>query len=88
MGVHSLPIDIGRWRGVPCSQQTCNTCDTGVVGGKHHTVFVCPALAAVRTHYASLFPLGSRTLRAFVWQPDLLMVVRYIHDCFKVPARI
>jgi hypothetical protein len=30
----------------------------------------------------------SRTLRAFVWQPDLLMVVRYIYDCFQFRARI
>jgi hypothetical protein len=28
------------------------------------------------------------TLRAFVWQPDLLMVVRYIYDSFHVRARI
>jgi hypothetical protein len=51
-------------------------------------VFVCPALAAVRTHCAPSFALRSRTLRAFVWQPDLLMVVRYIYDCFQVSARI
>jgi hypothetical protein len=35
-----------------------------------------------------LFALRSRTLRAFVWQPDLLLVVRYIYDCFQVRARI
>ncbi len=29
-----------------------------------------------------LLSLRSRTLPAFVWQPDLLMVVRYIYDCF------
>ncbi len=61
---------------------------TGAVGDEHHFVFVCPALAAVRTHYAPLFALRSRTLRAFVWQPDLLLVVRYIYDCFQVRARI
>ncbi len=61
---------------------------TGVVGDEHHFVFVCPALAAVRTRYALSFALRSRTLRAFVWQPDLLMAVRYISDCFQVRARI
>jgi hypothetical protein len=35
-----------------------------------------------------LFALRSRTLRAFVWQPDLLLVVRYIYDCFQVRSRI
>jgi len=88
MGVHGLPIDVGRWRGVPRSHRTCDMCDTGAVGDEHHFVFVCPALAAVRTHYAPLFALRSRTLRAFVWQPDLLLVVRYIYDCFQVRARI
>jgi hypothetical protein len=63
-------------------------CDTGVVGYEHHFVFVCAALAAVRTRYVPLFELGSRTPRAFVWQPDLLMVVRYIYDCFQVRAQI
>jgi hypothetical protein len=78
MGVHGLPIDVGRWCGVPRSQRTCDMCDTGAVGDEHHFVVVCPALAAVRTHYAPLFALRSRTLRAFVRQPDLLLVVRYI----------
>jgi hypothetical protein len=88
MGVHGLPIDVGRWRGVPRSQKTCYMCDTGAMGDEHHFVFVCPALAAVRTHYAPLFALRSRALRAFVWQPDLLLVVRYIYDCFQVRARM
>jgi hypothetical protein len=88
MGVHGSPIDVGRWRWVPRSHQTCDMCDTGVVGDEHHFVFVCPALAAVGTHYAPLFALGSRTLRAFVWQPNLLMVVRYNYDCFQVRAWI
>jgi hypothetical protein len=37
-------------------------CDTGVVGDEHHVVFACPALAAVRTPDAPLFPLGSKTV--------------------------
>jgi hypothetical protein len=77
MGVHGLPVEMGRWRGVHRFQRTCDMCDTGGVGDEHHFVFVCRALAAVRTHYAPWLALESRTLRAFLWQPDLLMVVRY-----------
>jgi hypothetical protein len=66
MGVHGLPIDVGQWRGVPRSQWTCDMCesqcDTGAVGDEHHFVFVCRALAAVRTHYEPLFALRSRPL--------------------------
>jgi hypothetical protein len=59
--------------------------DAGVVGDKHHHFFfVFPALAAVRTPYAPLFALKSVTLRAVVWQPDLLMVVWYVYECFQV----
>jgi hypothetical protein len=76
LSVHGLPDDTGRWRGVHRSQQTCGTSDSCVVGDEHHCVFVCPALAAVRTHYAPLFALRSRTLCAFVWLPDLVVLVR------------
>jgi hypothetical protein len=50
--------------------------------------FRLPGSCCGLTHYAPLFALRSRTLRAFVWQPDLLMVVRYTYDCFQVRARI
>jgi hypothetical protein len=72
----------------PRSQRTCDMCDTGVLGDEHHFVFVCPAFAAVGTHYAPLFALGSKALPAFVWQPDLLIVVRHIYDCFVLGSRI
>jgi hypothetical protein len=63
-------------------------CDTGVVGDQDPFVFVCPALAAVKAHYPPLFVPGSRTLLAFLWQLDLLMVVRYIYECFQLRAHI
>ncbi len=55
MGVHGLPVARVRWRGVPRSQRTCDMCDSGAVGEEHYFVFVCPALAAVRAHYAPVF---------------------------------
>jgi hypothetical protein len=56
----------------------------GVVSGLVF-VFVCPALAAVRTHYAPLFALRSRTLRAFVWQPDLLLLWSKPYSVLALP---
>jgi hypothetical protein len=47
------------------------------------TVAGWPSLAAVRAHYGPLFALKARTLRAFVWQSDLLMIVEYIYDYFQ-----
>jgi hypothetical protein len=88
MGIMILPMHTGRWHGGPRSYRTCDMCDAGVVGDEHRFVFVYPALPAVRTHSAPLFALGSRTLHAFVWQPDLLMVVQYIYNCFQLHAQI
>ena len=88
MGVHGLPIDVGRQRGVPRSERRCDMCSTGAVGDEHHFVFVCPALAPVRAHYAALFTPSSNTLRAFIWQADLLAVVRFIYACFQVRSQL
>ena len=88
MGVHGLPIDAGRQRGVARSERRCDMCPTGAVGDEYHFVFVCPALAPVRAHYAALFRPSFRTLRAFLWQEDILAVVRFVYDCFQVRSQL
>ena len=88
MGVHGLPIDAGRQRRVPRSERRCDMCSTGAVGDEYHFVFVCPALAPVRTRYAALFGPSFRTLRSFIWQDDLLAVVRFVYDCFQVISQL
>ena len=88
MGVHGLPIDAGRQRGVPRSERGCDMCSSGAVGDEYHFVFVCPALAPVRARYAALFGPSFRTLRVFLWQEDLLAVVRFVYDCFEVRSQL
>jgi hypothetical protein len=70
MGVHALPIEMGRWHGVPSSKQIGDMCDTSAVGDKHHFVVANPALGALE-QTGSVFVLSSRTLRvSLIWQPD------------------
>ena len=82
MGVHGLPIDVGRRRGIPRLLRHCDMCGTGAVGDEHRFIFMCPALAPVRERFRHLFASGTRSLRLFIWQRDLCAVVRFVHACF------
>ena len=88
MGVHGLPIDLGRRRGTPRLLCQCDMCGTGAVGDEHHFVFICPALAPVREQFRHLFASGTRSLRLFIWRQDLCAVVRFIHACFALRSSL
>jgi hypothetical protein len=88
MGVHVLLIDVDRWRGVPRSQRTCDMCDTVLWGTSTTLCSSARLLLRLGRTMRRCLRFGSRILRAFVWLPDLLMVVRCIYDCFQVRARI
>jgi hypothetical protein len=72
---------------VPHSQQTCDMCDTGVVGT---STMLClsarPLLRLGPTMHPCLRP--SPGLRALAWQPNLQMIARYVYDCFQGRARV
>ncbi len=55
---------------------------------KHHFIFMCRSLASVSLHFPRLFASGTRSLRLFLWQEDLLAVVRFVHACFAFRSNL
>ncbi len=52
------------------------------------TSYLCALLASVRLQFPRLFASGTRSLRLFLWQEDLLAAVRFVNACFAYRANL
>ena len=84
MGCHRLPRDEGSWARphVPRLQRVCHLCTTGALGDERHVIYECPELQDVRAQWPHLFE-GPETMKAFLWQDDLIGVARFVNMCLK-----
>ena len=82
MGCHRLPRDEGSWARpeVPRLDRVCQLCGAGTLGDERHLVFDRPGLLCFREQWSHLFE-GPQTMQAFMWQEDLIGIVRFINAC-------
>jgi hypothetical protein len=87
MGCHRLPRDEGAWvrPRIPRLDRVCQLCATSALGDEKHLVFECPELQWLREKWSHLFE-GPRTMRAFIWQRDLIGVAKFVNACLQQTA--
>jgi len=83
-GCHDLPVALGRRTGVPRSQRLCTHCSSHDIGDEYHLVFSCSAVQHIRDRYPGLFRPTVSTMVEFLWQDDLVSVVRFVVECLDV----
>ena len=83
-GCHGLPVALGRRTGVPRSQRLCTHCSSHDIGDEYHLVFSCSAVQHIRDRYPGLFRPTVSTMVEFLWQDDLVSVVRFVVECLDV----
>ena len=48
---HHLPIEVGRWCGIPLADRTCTLCDTGKLADEFHFILECEATSTLRKQF-------------------------------------
>ena len=87
LGSHQLPVVLGRFAGgqhVARANRLCTHCGGVAVADEMHMIFECPALHALRQHYAPLFSTNTDTMRSFCAQQDHMQVFKIVLSCLDV----
>ena len=84
MGFHRLPREVAAWAGIPRLQRICNMCQHRTIGDEKHLVFECPALQDLRDNCPHRFEdTQADAMVLFMWQDDMIGVVRFIDECLE-----
>lgn len=75
-GSSHLDVVVGAWRNIPRDQRTCSLCGNGV-GDEQHFLFVCPALADLRTVFLRNVPLDLNSTFNIANLPNIAMFSYY-----------
>ena len=79
-GCHNLPVDSGRALGIARGRRICSKCNLESVCDEYHLLFECTALQDVQARYSHLFSASAPTMRQFVWQKDIIPVMKFVRD--------
>ena len=82
-GCSGLPVDAGRFLGVPRHARVCHLCAFLDTCDEYHLVFDCGALADLRVRYAPLFTIGTLTMQEFMWQKDTKSVALFVFEALQ-----
>lgn len=47
-GNHRLPVEVGRWEGIPYTKRKCTLCEKNDIGDEFHYLLICPTFATER----------------------------------------
>jgi hypothetical protein len=73
---------LGGWTDVIClSLSLCKLLPLGDIGDEHHLIFRCSAVQHIRDSYSGLFRANVQTMVQFMWQDDLVSVVKFVVQC-------
>ena len=83
---HNLPIDRGRQSRprIPRISRICEHCTSGEIGDEMHMIFECMAVQNVRDQYAHLFTYSTSTMSTFLWQDDIISVIKFVIACLDI----
>ena len=72
---------VGRRTGVPRSQRICPHCPLGDIGDEYHLIFKCSAVQHIQDCYPGLFRANVQTMIQFMWQDDIVSIVKFVVQC-------
>jgi hypothetical protein len=49
-----------------------------------HMIFECTAVQNIRDQYAHLFTYSTSTMSSFLWQDDIISVIKFIIACLDI----
>ena len=82
-GCSGLPVDAGRFLGVPRQARVCPLCSSLDPCDEYHLVFDCSALADLRIRHGSLYTIGTLTMQRFMWQKDTKSVALFVFEALQ-----
>ena len=47
-GNHRLPVEVGRWEGIPYTERKCTLCEKNDIGDEFHYLLICPTFDTER----------------------------------------